>query len=420
MLVIPNNNVLESKKQIKICFCYLLFGYLILFSSVETLADDWPQWRGPNRDGISSESISAWSGKQPKEVWRKTIGEGFSAISVVNGRAYTMDTDGTDEFVVCLETGTGDEIWRVRSGAFYEEKMGGNGPRSTPVIDGDLLYVVSAVDGRLLALNIANGDQVWSVSMTEDFGSKRPTWGYSMSPVIDGDQLITEVGGKNSVVAFNKINGDMLWQSSNYKLGYSSPIVINNSNTKQAILFTASGLVSLNPKDGQEYWKYDWETSYQVNAATPVVISDNRFFISSGYDTGAAVVQVHASTSNKFSVKEIWRNKEMKNHFATVVALDDYLYGFDNSILKCIHANSGELAWRKRGYGKGTLILAQDQLIILSDKGKLTIGAANPKGFKAKATAKVLSGRCWTMPTLANGKLYLRSMDEIVCLDLSQ
>ena len=169
MLVIPNNNVLESKKQIKICFCYLLFGYLILFSLVETLADDWPQWRGPNRNGISSESISAWSGKQPKEVWRKTIGEGFSAISVVNGRAYTMDTDGTDEFVICLETGTGDEIWRVRSGAFYEEKMGGNGPRSTPVIDGDLLYVVSAVDGRLLALNNANGDQVWSVSMTEDF-----------------------------------------------------------------------------------------------------------------------------------------------------------------------------------------------------------------------------------------------------------
>ncbi len=405
----------------RIGFNHLLFGSLMLVSFINSKvsADDWPQWRGPNRDGISSESVSVWSGKQPTEIWRRTIGEGFSAVSVANGRVYTMDTDGIDEFVVCLEAESGDEIWRVRSGVFYEEGMGGNGPRSTPIIDGDQLYTVSAVNGRLLALNTLDGNQIWSVSMTEDFGSKRPTWGYSMSPVIDGDQLITEVGGKNSVVAFNKTNGNVLWRSSTYQLGYSSPIIVNTNNTKQAILFTASGLVSLNPKDGQQYWKYDWETSYQVNAATPVLISDNRYFVSSGYDTGAAVVQVHSSANNKFGVQEIWRNKEMKNHFATVVSLDGYLYGFDNSILKCIDANTGELAWRKRGHGKGTLILAQDQLIILSDKGKLTIGTANPKAFQAKATAKVLSGRCWTMPTLANGKLYLRSMDEIVCLDLS-
>ena len=407
----------QDKKRV-LCH-YFLVLVSIGVAGWEATADDWPQWRGPNRDGISQEVVKAWSGNQPTVVWRKPIGEGFSAISVANGRAYTMDTDEVDEFVLCLDAKTGDEIWRVKSGEFYKEGQGGNGPRSTPTVDGDQLYTISAVEGRLLALKVEDGSIVWSVSLKADFGSKRPTWGYSMSPIVDGDRLITEVGGENSIAAFDKTDGTVLWRSSTYKLGYSSPIVVSSGGVKQTVFFTASGLVSLNPADGTRYWQYDWETSYNVNAATPVFIPDDQIFISSGYGTGAATVRIQPSGDKKFIVEELWRNKVMKNHFATVVAQGGYLYGFDNSILKCIEARTGKEVWNQRGYGKGSLMLARDQLIVLSDKGKLAIGKATPGGFKPEAEDKVLRGRCWTMPVLANGKLYLRSMSEVVCLNLS-
>ncbi|MYE89564.1 PQQ-binding-like beta-propeller repeat protein [Candidatus Poribacteria bacterium] len=416
---------------------FLVVSVLLCSGILIASATEWSQWRGPNRDGISDEVnlLKEWSPKGPKVLWKIPLGEGFSGISVSQGRAYTMFSKGDDEFVVCLDATDGGEIWRFRSDKNYHEGQGGNGPRATPTIDGDLLFTISA-HGKLYALNAASGQKVWSHDLQRKFGSKMPRWGFTASPLVEGELLLVEVGGKGekSIVAFNKNSGDVIWSSHKDKLGYSSPIAITVKGVRQIICFTGTKLVSVSPTDGTIYWQYPWKTGYDVNAATPVFIPPDKVFISSGYDKGAAVVQMRVFLSpdddrtateqigeNRgiVRIKEIWKNRKMKNQFASSVLHENYLYGFDNSILKCIEADTGEEQWKSRGYGKGTLILADGHLIILSDKGKLGLAEATPAGYIGKASAKVLSGLCWTAPTLANGKLYVRNEEEIICLDMT-
>ena len=323
-----------------------------------------PSGGGPNRDGVSDEVglLKEWAKNEPKVLWKVPLGEGFSGISVSQGRVYTMFSKGNDEFVVCLDAIDGQEIWRFRSDNNYHEGQGGNGPRATPTIDGNLLFTISA-HGKLYALHAANGKQIWSYDLQQKFGSKMPRWGFSTSPLIDGALLLVEVGGKGekSIVAFDKKMGDVIWSSHEDKLGYSSPIAITVKGVRQIICFTGTQLVSLSPTDGTIYWKYPWKTGYDVNAATPVFIPPDKVFISSGYDKGAAVLQMRVFVSPDddraateqisdkrgiVRIKEIWKNRKMKNQFASSVLHENYLYGFDNSILKCIEADTGEEQWK--------------------------------------------------------------------------
>ena len=417
---------------------FLVVSALLCSGILTASAAEWPQWRGPNRDGVSGEVglLKEWSPNGPKVLWKVPLGEGFSGISVSQGRVYTMFSEGNDEFVVCLDATDGEEIWRFRSDKNYHEGQGGNGPRATPTIDGDLLFTISAY-GKLYALNAANGQELWSHDLQQKFGSNMPRWGFSTSPLVDGELLLVEVGGKGekSIVAFNKNSGDVIWSSHKDKLGYSSPIAITVKGVRQIICFTGTKLVSVSPTDGTIYWKYPWKTGYDVNAATPVFIPPDKVFISSGYDKGAAVLQMRVFVSpdddraatdqirenqGTVRIEEIWKNRKMKNQFASSVLHENYLYGFDNSILKCIEANTGEEQWKSRGFGKGTVILADGHLIILSDRGKLGLAEATPAGYIEKASAKVLSGLCWTAPTLAGGKLYVRNEEEIACLDITE
>jgi outer membrane protein assembly factor BamB len=414
--------------------CLLLYGVVSIAG-----ASDWPQWRGPNRNGISQEMglLKEWSDSGPQVLWQVPLGEGFSGISVDGGRVYTMFSKDNDEFVVCLNASNGEEIWRFRSDGNYDESMGGNGPRATPTIDGEFLFTVSA-HGKLYALNTENGEKVWSHDLQGEFGSKMPRWGVCTSPLVEGDLLLVEVGGKDgkSIVAFDKKSGDVIWGSHTDILGYSSPIAVTIGGIRQLIVFTGTQLVSVSPENGSLYWKYPWQTQHDVNAATPVFIPPDKIFISSGYGKGAAVVRVRVmappetsagenegeeSRENHAEIKieEIWKNQEMKNHFATSVLHGEYLYGFDNAILKCIDASTGTEKWKTRGFGKGTLMLADGHLIILSDRGKLGLAEATPSAYKEVANAEVLSGLCWTVPTLANGRLYARNEKEMVCLDMA-
>ena len=416
---------------------FLVVSALLCGSILAATATEWPQWRGPNRDGLSDEVgiLKEWSPDGPKVLWKIPLGEGFSGISVSQGRVYTMFSTGNDEFVVCLNATDGQEIWRFRSDDNYHEGQGGNGPRATPTIDGDLLFTISA-HGKLYALNAGNGEKVWSHDLQRKFGSKMPRWGFSTSPLVDGELLLVEVGGKGekSIVAFNKNSGDVVWSTHKDKLGYSSPIAITVQGVRQIICFTGTKLISVSPTDGTIYWKYPWKTGYDVNAATPVFIPPDKIFISSGYDKGAAVLQMRVFVSHDddrvaveqiranrgaVRIEEIWKNRKMKNQFASSVLYDNYLYGFDNSILKCIEADTGEEQWKTRGFGKGTVILADGHLIILSDRGKLGLAEATPAGYIEKSSAKVLNGLCWTAPTLAEGRLYLRNEEEMVCLDMT-
>lgn len=396
---------------------YLSIAVVLCFSSAHA---DWPQWLGPNRTGISSETglLTTWAKDGPAVVWEKELGEGFSGISVAEGRVYTMFSAGEDEFAVCLDEETGEEIWRFRTGAKYYERQGGNGPRSQPTVDGDRVFVLSA-EGWLYALNAKDGKKLWLVDLYDGLGSRVPKFGFSTSPLVEGDLLLLEVGTRQGTfIALNKTNGAVKWASQNDIVSYSSPIAVDIAGIRQVVFVSGEAAVGLSPTDGSIFWRFPWYTSYDLNVATPILVPPDRIFISSGYDHGAALLQI-SRAGDGLSVKKVWESRGMKNHFGTSLLISDYIYGFDNAILKCIEAKTGKEQWKRRGYGKGTLIYADGQLIVLSDKGKLALADASPTEFREKARAQVLSGKCWTPPTLANGKIFVRDMHRIVCMDVS-
>ncbi len=406
---------------------------LLLLLTAAAQAADWPQWRGPQRDGISSETglLQSWSADGPAVQWRTRLGNGFSGISIANGRVFTMFAQGDDEFAICLDAETGAERWRHRTGPYYKETQGGDGPRSTPTVEGEIVYVLGAT-GKLFALAAASGAPIWEKDLVAEFDSEVPKWGFSTSPLIEGDLLLVEAGGRDgnfvvdmvidrktavTAVALDKATGATAWTALNEKMSYSSPIAFTAAGARQLAYFTAYSLTGLAPEDGRVYWRYPYKTRYDVSAATPIFIPPNRLFISTGDDNGGAVLQIK-SDSDSLAIEPVWQNKKMKNHFGTSVLYEDHLYGFDNAILKCLDAHTGQEKWKTRGYGKGTLIVADSQLIVLGEEGQLGLVEATPAGFREKSKAQVLNGRCWTMPSLADGRLYVRDESEIVCLNV--
>ena len=289
----------------------------------------WPQWLGPDRNGISPET-GLFGGKLSiNESWRVQGGKGFSGLSAAGGRLYTMYIHGGDEYAVCLDAGNGEVLWRTRTDGLLMERQGGDGPRATPTVDEGTVFVSSAY-GKLYALDSRTGSQKWSRDLVREYGSKRARWGFCPSPLVAGNLVLIEAGGhgrSRSLIAFDKTSGDAAWTTGSDKLGYSSPIAVTIGRTPQAVFFTGYGLVSVAPQDGKVLWQHPWTTRHDVNAATPVFIPPGRFFISSGYGTGGAVVEVSAADSG-YSVKEVWRNTEMKNHFATSIYYEGHLYGF--------------------------------------------------------------------------------------------
>jgi len=401
---------------------------MALLSAMPAAALDWPQWLGPDRDGVSAEAdlLLQWPDAGLKVLWRQPLGKGFSAVSVAHGRLFTMFADSTGgEFAICLDAATGEQLWRLRTGGYYKETQGGDGPRSTPTVDGDVVYVLGA-EGRLFALQSSTGVELWQKNLAEEFDSEVPKWGFSTSPLVEGKLLVVEAGGVDgnmlvdmvidrtadvTAVALDKRTGQTMWTALDDKMSYSSPIAYTVRGERQIAFINAYALVGLAVDDGNERWRFPWKTRWDVSAATPVFMPPDRIFISSG-DNGA-VVRIGAK-----SVEEIWKNSKLKNHFGTSIHVAGYLYGFDNSILKCIDAGNGEEQWKARGYAKGTLISAAGHLIVLGEQGNLGLVEVTPIDFVEEANMPLMNGRCWTVPSLSDGILYVRDEEEIVAVDL--
>lgn len=390
---------------------------LCLLAAMATAAD-WPQLRGPNRDGISRETglLKSWPAGGPQTLWKVPIGEGFSHLAVVKGRLFTMYGQGDSEYAAAYNAETGRPLWRVPLGRKYMSDQG-NGPRSTPVIDGDTVYVLSAT-GRLAALNAADGKKAWEHDLQREFGAEPPQWGISTSPLVEGSLLLVDVGGSRgrSLVAFDKKTGKTVWTSQNELAGYSAPIAITVGGVRQAVFFTGRSVLAVSPKDGKLLWRVPWKTDWDVNAATPIFVPPDKLYISSGYDTGAALFRIKVA-EGRAGAEEVWQNRRMKNQFSSSVLHNGHIYGFDNSVLKCIVAATGEEKWKESGFGHGSLILAGGHLIVLSERGKLLLVEATPAGYREKGSSQPLSGKCWTAPTLANGRLYLRNEADLLALD---
>ena len=370
---------------------------------------DWPHWRGPNSDGISSESgwSTSWPQDGPKVLWKKTIGKGFSSIAVADGRAYTIGNINNTDHVWCFDAATGKELWKHT----YRCKVGGHpGPRATPTVDGTSVYTLSR-EGHLFCFDAGTGKINWEKNVGRGLGITVPGWGFAGSPVVEGELLIINVG--KAGLALNKKSGDVIWKTGSEKAGFSTPSIYESKGKRCIAVFAAKGAVGLS-MSGKTLWEYPWKTKYDVNAVTPIVF-DGKVFISSDYGTGCALLDISGSEP-----KEIWRNRRMKNHFNNCILWKGYLYGVDSSRLKCLDVKTGDEKWSWSNSGKGSLMLADGKLIVLSDKGVLSVAPATPEGFKPIASAKVLGGLCWTTPVLSGDRIYCRNREgDLVCLDVS-
>jgi len=385
-------------------------------------AADWPQWRGPNRDGISAETglLESWPAKGPPLVWKATsLGEGYSSFAIIGDRLYTQGQQGNQEFVLAFDTNTGKQIWSTPGGRAYHEQRG-HGPRGTPTIDGTRLYAMAA-DGTLLCLETATGKRIWGMNVVEKFHGGVPNWGISESPLVEGDRVIVTPGGSDAaVVALQKTTGELIWKSQGDPAGYSSPIAFDAAGSRKVVVFTGDGAIGLDMKTGAFEWRYTKVSNRTANIATPIV-KDGHIFLSSDYGTGCALLKLTPS-GRSVTASEVYFNRDMKNHYSSSVLVGDYVYGYSSSVLTAMKFLSGEVAWRDRSVGKGSVAYADRHLYALGEDGVVGLIEATPAGYKEKSRFEISRGSfpTWTQPVIANGKLYLREQDNLYCYNVKR
>lgn len=399
----------------------LVAVFLVALSSVAVAQTNavWPQWRGPNRDGLSKETglLKQWPAEGPPLAWKTTgAGRGYSSFSVANGRLYTMGLRGDREFVVAFDVATGKEAWATPHGsAFHNDR--GDGPRGTPTIDGDRVYALGG-NGDLSAIEARTGRVIWSKNILEEFGGRNITWGISESPLVVGNKLLVNPGGPGaSVVALNKNDGKVIWKSQSDKAGYSSAIPLQVNGGTQVVFFTSQRAMGLDLNDGRLLWEYERPSNNVANVATPIAHA-NRVFISSDYGTGGGVVEIKPDGK----AQEIWFTKDMRNHHSSSVLVGDHLYGFSSAILTAMKFDTGEVAWRDRSVGKGSLVFADGRLYCFSENGVMGLVEATPTGYVEKGRFRIEQGSLptWTHPVVAGGRLYLRDQDTVYAYDVRQ
>lgn len=378
----------------------------------------WFQYRGPHRDGKSAETglARSWGADGPRVIWRAPLGGGFSPISIVGDRVYTMDSDDRNEYALCLDADRGKTVWRVQMGALFRD-ANGDGPRSGPTVDGGLVFFLAS-RGRLAALDRVTGKAVWQLEYPEAFGSELPTWGFSAAPLVDGDLLIIEPGGSGprAVAALVKSTGEVRWTAQNARTAYSSPIALQFNGLRQFVFLLQEKIVALN-REGEELWSVPFAPNGNIKPAMPLFIEPDRIMAAASYDIGAKVVRLQAA-GDRLTAQEVWSSLFMRNHFNSSLSHNGHIYGFDAATFRCLDARTGERGWAKRGLGKGSLIFADGMLVVLSELGQLLLVDAMPEDYRELASHQVLEGRCWTPPSLWAGRLYVRNHTEIVCLDL--
>ncbi len=400
---------------------------------------DWPQYRGPKSDGSSPEKVSAsWPAAGPAVVWKVPSTGGFSSFVVSNGRAFTQElreVDGAQqETLVARDAATGKELWlqalgtmKINDGGQSGAKGndGGDGPRSTPSIDGNRVFSLSAK----LVLNCfeaATGKPVWKHELIKEFTGRNISWMNAASPVVDGKLVIAGGGGPGeSLLAFNTETGDVVWKAFDEKITHATPVIATLHGKRQVIFFLQSGLLSVDPGTGTELWRHPFP--YKVSTAASPVVAGDIVYCSAGYDVGAGAARI-TRTGDKWTAEPLYRfpgNKPLANHWSTPVLKDGHLYGmfqfkeYGSGPVKCVDVKTGAVLWEQAGFGPGHVILVGDQVMALSDAGELVLFKADASGYHETARATVLSGKCWTTPVVSNGRVYARSTKEAVCLDLS-
>lgn len=383
---------------------------------------EWPQWRGPLRNGASSETgfLKQWPATGPAVSWSiANLGEGFGSLAIKADRIYVQGTSGAASAVFCLNRADGKTIWSASLGPKVNEGRG-NGPRSTPTLDGDRLYVLTE-NGDLACLRARDGSRVWSKNILKEYDGNNPRWLISESPLVDGNRLIVSPGGSGAgIVALDKMTGAELWHARelNDEAGYSSCIAAEVGGVRTYMNFTARAAVGVRASDGKLMWRYTNVANRTANCTTPV-FADNKVFFSSAYDTGGALLNLTAQ-GGEVKAQEAYFTREMMNHHGGMVLVNGYLYGFSNQFLTCLEFNTGKVMWKERSVGKGAVTYADGMLYLLGEKQLVGLAEANPNAYveKGRFPIKDLGRESWAHPVVLGGKLYLRNQNELTCYDV--
>jgi len=383
----------------------------------------WSRWRGPNRDGISTETDwdpGALAGG-PRLLWSKIIGMGHSNVAIENGRLYTMARTKDGECVLCLDADTGEEIWRYKTG---ERKM----PQPTPAIDGEYLYALTR-DAVLVCLKKKSGKLVWSRDLIEELGAPRQEYGYAASPAVEGDLVI--INAKHTGIALDKRSGELVWEGeateANEVCSWSTPVYWDHKERRCVLIFSFPGLFAMDRDTGEQLWYYEWSKRGSPNAADPVLFDHRVFISSSESNSRGAVLDISGDEPEL-----VWENHDMANHFSSCVYIDGYLYGVDGDYylnikkctLRCVDAETGELMWNEPT-GGASLTAADGKLIVLTAKGTLHVAEATPAGYVEISSCQLPAETgipwWWTPPVLCGGKIYCRNYSGgLLCIDASE
>ncbi|HEX9002764.1 MAG TPA: PQQ-binding-like beta-propeller repeat protein [Blastocatellia bacterium] len=387
-----------------------------------SVVGDWPQWRGAERNGLSKETglLKLWPESGPKANWTiSSLGEGYGSLAIKGDRIYVQGSNGSASTIFCLNRADGKTIWSAALGPKVDEGRG-NGPRATPTLDDDRIYVLTE-NGDLACLRANNGSPIWRKNILKEFGGSNPHWLISESPLVDGNKLIVSPGGKDaSIVALDKMNGQVIWKTAGLSDGpaYSSCIAADIGGVRTIMNFTARAAVGVRASDGKPMWSYDRAANGTANCTTPI-FADNKVFFSSAYGTGGALLGLSAQ-GGEVKSQEIYFTKEMMNHHGGMVLVNGYLYGFSNSILTCLEFATGKKMWAHRSVGKGSLTYADGMLYLFGETNKVGLAEATPTGYVEKGTFTIndLGKPTWAHPVVAGGKLYIRNQNMLTAYDV--
>lgn len=383
--------------------------------------EGWTHFRGSNGDGFVMDSTlpeTAWS-NTPALLWKKEIGASFSEVVIQSGSIYTMyskktDTLSGEEYIAAFDAQTGNEIWSTAiDDIFIDEDEWGDGPRSTPAIGKNMVFCFSG-NGKLTAVDKHSGEIVWQVDVVEQFGSTKPRWGFSSSPRLLGNLVTIEIGGTDNqlVGAFHQSDGTIAWSRGEGMAAYSSPIKATFDSQKKLLFANGSTLYAFDI-DGDTLWTFSMPVRSPMTS--PLFIAPNNLFLSATNGEGGFLISV---TDNRPEL--IMTTSQMRNDWSSPCHKDGYLYGFNVASLQCVSVADGSRKWVRRGFGKGSLIMINNKLIILGDQGSLTIAEAHPDAYIELSTTQHLSGRSWTAPSYYNGKIYVRNQTHMACYSLTQ
>jgi outer membrane protein assembly factor BamB len=419
-------------------YCAASFAALVLIPSLGS-AVDWPQYRGPQGDGISTENLNlkAFPSSGPNVVWKVPMRNGFSSFAVSGNRVYTQvnqDVNGSArEVVLALDAANGQEVWftDIGSGKYdgggdsgAEDNRGGDGPRSTPTVNSGMVYAFNQ-HLMLYCLDASTGKTNWSKDLMKEHAGRNIGWKNAASVVIDGDLAFVGGGGPGqSLLALNKTTGQVVWKAQDELITHATPVVATIQGVRQVIFFMQSGLVSVNAQDGQALWKFPFR--YNVSTASSPVVVGDVVYCSAGYGVGGGACRI-AKTGDTLTATELYKisgDKKIPNHWSTPVVVDGYLYGmfgfknFGKGPLKCVEVATGQIKWEQPGFGAGNVLAVNGQIVALSDKGVVVVIKATPEAYTEITRTQVITGKCWSTPALSDGRLYVRSTKEGACIDL--